>query len=254
MLRNPFRRKPAAVAAPRAPEGARLYVVGDIHGRLDLLRDLARLIAQDAAAQASAPARAETIFLGDYVDRGPDSAGVIDFLASGDFPTPLVALRGNHEAMLARFMEDETALEEWRRFGGLETLHSYGVNVTDALRGANYAQTRAALLERLPAAHRDFLHGMRSSLARGGYFFCHAGVRPGRALTAQTDSDLLWIREPFLSFAGDLGACVVHGHTPVAAPDVRANRINIDTGAYASGRLTALALEGDMRRFLVAGA
>jgi serine/threonine protein phosphatase 1 len=245
-LRRPRPRAPAA--PPAIPPDMRIYAVGDIHGRFDLLQILAGRIADDLAG---APTRqALTVFLGDYIDRGPRSAAVLEALSGGEFPTRLIALRGNHEEMLLRFLDDGNALESWRGFGGLETLHSYGVPVADAMRGAGYAAAREAFARALPQRHLDFLNGTAPSVAFGDYFFCHAGVRPGVALDRQRQDDLLWIRHAFLQHRGSFGKVVVHGHTPVAAPEDRGNRINIDTGAYASATLTALVLEGDRRRYL----
>lgn len=241
---------PRTPSPARAPDGLRLYAVGDVHGRLDLLGEMARRIEADLGTLDGR--RAETILLGDYVDRGPASAGVVDRLARGDWPTPLVALRGNHEDVLLRFLEDAATLDRWRRFGGLETLHSYGAPIEAARRGAEFEATRAAFAAALPAAHRRFFETTALSATRGDYFFCHAGVRPGVALERQRAEDLLWIRGEFLEHAGDFGKVVVHGHTPAEAPELCANRVNVDTGAYASGLLTALALQDDSRRFLFA--
>lgn len=237
-----------SASAPRTPDGERIYAIGDIHGRFDLLRAAADKIAADSASAAGLTTR--TILLGDYVDRGPRSADVLEYLQSGAFPTSTLALRGNHEEVFLQFLSDESILESWRKFGGLETLHSYGVPVNAAMRGEGYAEARNALLERLPKAHVDFLAATRPSAIAGDYFFCHAGVRPGVPLEHQTSDDLLWIRNEFLRHEGGYGKIVVHGHTPVEKPEMRANRINLDTGAYVSSRLTVLALEGETRRFL----
>jgi len=233
--------------APRVPEGTRLYVVGDVHGRLDLLNDLERQIERDLA---TAPADVLTVFLGDYVDRGPESAGVVEKLSAKNFCTAFFALRGNHEEVLLQFLRDASVLESWRKFGGLETLHSYGVDVSEAMRGAGYERTQAALADALPARHREFLEKTSLSFGAGDYFFCHAGARPGVDLERQSAEDLLWIRGEFLQFDGAFGKIVVHGHTPVGAPEVKANRINLDTGAYASSVLTSMVLDGGARRFL----
>lgn len=232
---------------PSLPSGARAYAVGDIHGRLDLLDDLAERIRADLI---SAPAEVVTIFLGDYVDRGPASAGVLDRLSRGDFPTPICALRGNHEEVLMRFLDNEIALDALRGFGGTEMLRSYGVDVTAAIQGVGYDIARKSLLARMPAEHRRFLEGTRFAASLGDYFFCHAGVRPGIALNKQSAKDLLWIREDFLRYDGSWGKTIVHGHTPVARPQLLANRINVDTGAFATSILTALVLEGASRRFI----
>jgi len=233
----------------RAPEGLRVYAVGDIHGRADLLTQLASMI---EAEVADAPGKAVTVFLGDYLDRGPDSAAVIERLASNDFPTPFRALRGNHEEVALQFLQDESVLGEWRRFGGLETLHSYGVNIAQPMRGLGFDKAREDFADRLPGAHRDFLQRTELTATYGDYFFCHAGVRPGAPFARQTAEDLLWIREPFLSYQGVFEKVVVHGHTPVAAPESLPNRINVDTGAFATSMLTTVVLEGGARRFLFA--
>lgn len=238
------------VVAPSVPAGTRLYVIGDIHGRLDLLNDLERQIKGDLE---TAPADVLTIFLGDYVDRGNASAGVLDRLSADDFCTKFWALRGNHEEVFLQFLTDASVLESWRKFGGLETLHSYGVNVTDAMRGAGFDRAQAALLAALPPRHQQFLQNTRLSVAVGDYFFCHAGAKPGVDLNSQTARDLLWIRDEFLRFEGAFGKIVVHGHSPTAEPEIKTNRINVDTGAYASSVLTALVLEGETRRFLATG-
>jgi serine/threonine protein phosphatase 1 len=253
MVFSRLRRVFAAAPPPlrsSTPERTRVYAIGDVHGRDDLLDEMADLIERDCA---SAPVETITVMLGDYVDRGPHSAAVVERLASGRFPTRLCALRGNHEAMLLQFLAEPLALEFWRRNGGLETLHSYGVDVSAAMRGEGYEAARDAFRETLPAAHRAFLEATALSATIGDYFFCHAGVRPGAPLSNQREEDLLWIRDGFLSHERSFGKIVVHGHTPVARPEVRANRINIDTGAFAVSRLTCLALEGEDRRFLCVG-
>ena len=235
------------IFAPAIPEGVRLYVIGDIHGRLDLLNDLDQMIKHDLE---TAPAEVLTVFLGDYVDRGPESAGVLERLSADDFCTSICPLRGNHEEVLLQFLSDASVLGSWRKFGGLETLHSYGVDVAHAMRGAGYDRAQEALAETLPYRHLQFLEKTRFSFTLGDYFFSHAGVRPGIDLERQTAEDLLWIRTEFLQFEGAFGKVVVHGHTPTAEPEIKPNRINVDTGAYASSILTALVLEGETRRFL----
>ena len=236
------RRAPASV-----PEGLRVYAIGDVHGRFDLLERLASLIDADLE---NAPQAAVTVFLGDYVDRGPDPAGVLNRLASRDFPTDFVALRGNHEEILLDFLENAEVLEDWRNFGGLATLQSYGIDVLPALRGQGYEDMRLGLLEALPPSHLRFLRETPHSTSFGDYFFCHAGARPGTPLDQQDPGDLLWIREEFLAFRGGWEKVVVHAHTPVAKPELLPNRINVDTGAFASSVLTAVVLEGSERRIL----
>ena len=245
-------RKPSSEFVPTAaasvPAGLRLYVIGDIHGRLDLLNSLACKVNDDL--RQDRVDEAVTIFLGDYIDRGPHSAGVIERLSAGDFPTPIVALRGNHEATLLSFLDDAGVLGDWRRYGGLETLVSYGVDVKKVMRGQGYDVALEFLRRNLPPRHLAFFEQTRLSWSIGDYFFCHAGVRPGVALGHQNERDLLWIRDEFNLYHGAFEKIVVHGHTPVEEPQVLANRICIDTGAYATGVLTCLVLERANRRFI----
>ena len=252
---NPFRRNfktaPSAPVVRRVPDGIRVYCVGDIHGRDDLLGEMAERVAVDVGARSLE--QTLTVFLGDYVDRGLGSMRVVEKLAGGEWPTPLVALAGNHEDLLMGFLEDATVLEAWRSLGGLETLHSYGVNVGPAMAGRDFGAVQQAFAVRLPEAHRHFLANLEVSTTIGDYFFCHAGVRPGIPLDRQDREDLLTIRARFLSSDAEHGKIVVHGHSPSIAPEVRPNRIGIDTAAYATNRLTCLALEQDQRRFLQAG-
>lgn len=187
-----------------------------------------------------------TVTLGDYVDRGPDTCGVLERLAANPFPTPYVALRGNHEAMLESFLADPDTGRHWYGQGGAETLQSYGVTVRAMI--MNNASAAERLRETMAEKHIGFLRSLQMSFSHGRYFFCHAGVRPGVPLEKQSERDLMWIRNEFLNCTESFGKVVVHGHTPVAAPDVLANRINIDTGAVFSGRLTCVVLEpGDIR-------
>lgn len=225
----------------------RIYAIGDIHGRLDLLERAIDAINRDIDAHGPA---ALTLTLGDYIDRGPASFGVIERLTANPFPTPHVALKGNHEQLLERFLVEPLIAEDWRRGGALETLHSYGVPVADVMRGRHYDVAAKALAEALPPAHRDFINGLKTWHATDRYFFCHAGVRPGIPFAQQSDDDLMWIRHEFLSSAEDFGKIVVHGHTPAPEPEVLPNRINIDTGAFATGRLTCVVLDDDGHRFL----
>jgi serine/threonine protein phosphatase 1 len=201
----------------------------------------------------SAPGNVVTVLVGDYVDRGASSNAVIDRLAGDRFPTPIRALRGNHEEMMLEFLRDAEALDRWRRLGGLETLHAYGVDVAPPLRGEGFENAKDALSKALPDAHLRFLQQTELSLELGDFFFCHAGVRPDVPLRDQSAADLLWIRDPFLRHERPHEKIIVHGHTPVARPDIRSNRINIDTGAYATSLLTCLVLEGADKRFLFAG-
>ena len=233
-----------------APAGSRLYAVGDIHGRADLLASLLEQIAADAARHPGAAKR--LIFLGDYVDRGPASRAVID-LVLRDAPPGLetVPLMGNHEEMMLRFLEDIAVGRTWMMNGGDATLRSYGVDPPTMFSGTSRLQeAQQDFAARLPARHRSFLEGLAISHTEGDYLFVHAGVRPGVALERQHPQDLLWIRDEFLGSDRDFGKLVVHGHSISRAPEFRPNRIGIDTGAYRSGQLTCLVLEGTERRLL----
>ena len=232
-----FRTKPKK---PLIPNGMRVYAIGDVHGRADLLDGLFSRIDEHHANNPVA--RSIEIFLGDYVDRGPSSRDVINrLLRRGSF-RELIFLRGNHEVMFAEFLKDPSVLSRWQQVGGLETLMSYG------LRGAiSQPDIMAEALDiALPEAHRNFLAGLRPSFVCGDFFFVHAGVRPGIPLANQSEEDLFWIRDEFLEHTGDFEKVIVHGHTPVRIPDFRRNRINIDTGAYMTGRLTCVAFETDV--------
>jgi serine/threonine protein phosphatase 1 len=212
-------------------------------------------MAERVQADIEAPSfeDAVTVFVGDYVDRGLGSMHVVEQLARGEWPTSIIALAGNHEDLLMAFLEDERVIEIWRSLGGLETLHSYGVDVGPAMAKRDFGAVQAAFAARFPQPHRQFLERLKVSTAIGDYFFCHAGVRPGVPLDRQTRNDLLTIRDTFLSSAVEYGKLVVHGHTPSVVPEIRPNRIGIDTAAYATGRLTCLVLEKDQRRFLHVG-
>lgn len=231
-------------------EPRRIYVIGDIHGRADLLDRLVDGIARDIGAASAQDCL--TVTVGDYVDRGPASPTVLDRLARNPFPTEYVALKGNHEAFLETFLADPEVVRDWRLCGGLETLHAYGVDVGSVMRGRDYELASARLEAALPSAHKEFLASLRPSASFGRYFFCHAGVRPGVPLHAQAEDDLLWIRDEFLDSRANFGKIVVHGHTPVEEPQLRANRINVDTGAFMTGRLTCAVLEEERVRFLSA--
>jgi len=235
------------------PAGTRIYAVGDIHGRYDLLERLLDRIAVDAGAAAVDDNI--LIMLGDYIDRGPQSREVIERL-SGD-PLPgftTICLRGNHEAALLDFFDSPSTLETWSMFGGRETLLSYGVPA-DMLPPESRDTTAARDLfcKRLPTHHRAFFAGLSANAEIGDYIFVHAGLRPGVPVARQDETDMIWIRHEFLQFKGDFGKKVVHGHTPVAQPEVHVNRINVDTGAYYSNRLTCVVLEGTAHRFVTSG-
>jgi serine/threonine protein phosphatase 1 len=240
-------------AAPRkvaaVPDGRRIYAIGDIHGRRDLLTQLHDAIAVDARSAANLDK--VCIYIGDYVDRGADSRGVIDLLLSAPLPGfRTVHLLGNHEDILLRFLEDPTVAPLWIANGGDATLYSYGVDWRVHTQADDLEALRHALRAAVPANHLKFLRGLALSHAEGDYMFVHAGIRPGRELAQQDAADLIWIREEFLSSQADHGRVVVHGHSISAQPELRDNRIGIDTGAFATGKLTSLVLEGGTRRFL----
>jgi serine/threonine protein phosphatase 1 len=238
---------------PTMAEGVRLYAVGDIHGESALLDRLLTMIADDMAGRADR--RAVVVFLGDYVDRGPDSRGVLDRLTAAPLSWAETRfLAGNHESALLDFIDDPVANARWLDFGGAEALASYGVRASVGVRDrGRLKELRDHLADRLPDAHRRFLEALEDWAVYGDYAFVHAGIRPGRALKRQRRDDLLWLREPFLSSSLRHEKVIVHGHTIVDAPEIRPNRIAVDTGAYATGVLTAVVLDGTERSFLKTG-
>jgi serine/threonine protein phosphatase 1 len=248
-IRKLFGAGASSVGRVLLPEGLRIYAVGDVHGRADLLRAILKKIAEDMRQR---PAReAVEVFLGDYVDRGPNSRDVIETLMT----TPAIGgvrhcLRGNHEQILLDFLGEPGVLLDWRRLGGFETLLSYGVAPRLALRLEDAKQLRDDFFAALPPNHLEFFRSTQLSHSAGDYFFAHAGIRPGLAFDVQREEDLLWIREPFLLSQRDHGKIVVHGHTPSEEPEVLANRINIDTGAFLTGCLTCVVLEERSLRFI----
>lgn len=228
---------------PTGASGWRAYVVGDIHGRLDLLDELLSKIVTDLGER---PARkALFVFVGDLIDRGPKSAQVIDRLRTySRSGVRTLFLLGNHEEVLLRVLKGDSALfASWLQFGGLATLESYGIDPA-AARSFSPEELLIAMRRAIPKAHADFLASFGDTCRFGDYLLVHAGIRPGVALREQSQSDLRWIREPFLQDESDHGFVVVHGHTIRSKVDVQANRIGIDTGAYRTGVLTALAIEG----------
>jgi serine/threonine protein phosphatase 1 len=237
---------------PEAPADMAIYAIGDIHGRLDLLDAIHRSIAEDAASLA---ARTRLlIYLGDYVSRGPDSRGVVErvreWLPRG---FKRIALKGNHEDLLLRCHAGEVeAARHWLDYGGIEALASYGIEVSDrqCRDETGIADMCHRFAAALPASHLEFYRGLPISHRVGDYCFVHGGVRPGVALDDQNPRDCMWIRKAFLHSYAVHGAVIVHGHSISHAPEERPNRIGIDTGAYHSGVLTCLVLEGSQRRFL----
>jgi serine/threonine protein phosphatase 1 len=232
----------------RIPDGTRVYAVGDVHGRLDLLSALlARVDAHQKAVPISRPVQ---VFLGDYIDRGQESREVLDLLIERRRHHDVVCLKGNHEDYAGRFLDDPSVLPDWKRVGGISTLLSYGVSVATGNSARRQREAEAGFRLALPDSHRQFIQSLALSFTCGDYFFVHAGVRPGIPLEQQLEHDLLWIRQDFLLHQESFGKVIVHGHTPTQEPDVRPNRINIDTGAYATGRLTCLVLERDEMCFI----
>jgi serine/threonine protein phosphatase 1 len=222
--------------------GLRIYAVGDIHGRIDLLNELLALIDADIVLRPTE--HPLYVFLGDYIDRGSSSRETIDRLIEHGATKESVFLKGNHELIAIKCLSDRDLFGQWLRLGGMETLISYGVPPELFASGRQIAELQAAFHNALPQAHLRFFRDLQSSFAQGDFFFAHAGVRPNIEISRQKESDLLWIREEFLSSNSDFGKIVVHGHTPTLEVEVRPNRINIDTGAYATGRLTCLVIEG----------
>lgn len=190
------------------------------------------------------------IFLGDYVDRGPASREVLELLFARLHTHEIVLLRGNHEAMFLEFFDNPALLDMWRQNGGLQTLMSYGLKPSIRPGPEEQKELAETLAIRTPRAHRQFIATMPLSFSCGDFFFVHAGVRPGTPLKQQKEEDLLWIRDDFLLHERDFEKIIVHGHTPVLEPDVRANRINLDIGAYATGKLACMVIEGDTIGFI----
>ncbi len=245
---NTLTARRADVVRPRVPAGQRVYAIGDIHGRLDLLLPLLAHIKADTGARP--PLDTHIVLLGDLVDRGPYSAETLEFVISAlpRFAT-FHCLMGNHEEAMLRALDPAPDHDDnlWLKFGGYETLASYGVPV--AMLGEELPPADV-LSQYVPRKHRAFLMSLEDSIRFGDYLFVHAGVRPGVALGDQLSADMRWIRRDFLDYRGDMGAFIVHGHSITTEPDVRDNRLGIDTGAYRSGTLTALGLEGDGRWFI----
>ncbi len=255
MISSLFKRRPkvAAPANPATPPGVVAWAVGDIHGRLDLLQPLVDAIMADAAA--STAERKVVIFLGDYVDRGADSRGVIRYLAAlpGDRGVEWRFLKGNHEEAMLDFLADPSAGARWCEYGGDAALRSYGLRPPELKhRVEAWARISADLEHKLTPRERGFLEGLELSLSVGDYFFAHAGARPGEPLDRQTERDLMWIRNSFLDSDVEFEKVVVHGHTPTREVHVDRRRIGVDTKAYDSGVLSAVRLEGRTRALMQA--
>lgn len=245
--------RPEAVerTPPEVEPGRRVYCIGDVHGRVDLLRDLHAMIAADSG---NYPGDRTLVYLGDLIDRGMWSREVIDLLL--DEPVPgceAVYLRGNHEQTLLDFLDYPERVASWLAWGGRETLASYGVALAPGLHSPDVVTVRDDLRACLPERHHRFFNEMAVHHVSGDYLFVHAGIRPGVPLQEQSDSDLLWIRRDFLESDADHGCVVVHGHSIREQVETRPNRIGIDTGAFHTGVLTCLVLEGADRRLLQTG-
>jgi serine/threonine protein phosphatase 1 len=244
--------KRKTVCPPSVPRGYRVYAIGDVHGRRDLLDQLLALI--EADLDRDPPEQAVMVFLGDLIDRGNDSHGVVERLRNYQpSGARTVFLLGNHEEVLLRLLAGERAiLESWLKFGGAECLMSYGVDAA-TLNPGNEREALRMVRKAIPESHRAFLRSFADTLRIGDYLFVHAGIRPKIEIDRQTQRDLRWIRRDFLDDEGDHGLVVVHGHTIEPEVQIRPNRIGIDTGAYRSGCLTSLVLEGCERRIIDTG-
>jgi serine/threonine protein phosphatase 1 len=232
--------------APRVPDGVTVYAIGDIHGCADLLGQVHRQIERDPAK-----GRKRVVYLGDYVDRGPDSRGVVELLLKGPPEgCEAIYLRGNHEQAMIDFVNDWEVARDWFNFGGVETLMSYGIRVPYAADEASIKEVQQDVKTKVPMQHWAFMRASSLSHVEGDYLFVHAGIRPGTPWDRQLPDDLIWIRDAFLSSRADHGKIVVHGHSISEGVEFRPNRIGIDTGAFATGVLTCLVLEGSDRRLI----
>lgn len=238
-------------APAKVPAGTRVYAVGDIHGCASLLRHMHELVREDARHLADNTQKI-IVYLGDYVDRGDTSREVVDELLREPLPGFIAHhLKGNHEGEMLDFLVNPKPDHPWMQYGGVATISSYRVRVANRISAVERClELRDRLLAAIPKGHHDFFAGLQNRFEIGDYQFVHAGVRPGVDLGQQNSVDYLWIREPFLSSLEYFGKVVVHGHTIVPAPMILPNRIGIDTGAYYTGKLTCLVLEGEERRFL----
>lgn len=234
--------------APRVPYGVRVYAIGDIHGRADLLDEIFAGIEADELERPIACSI--IVLLGDYIDRGLRSKEVLDRLIERTRRRHVVALRGNHDDYMWRALSDDNLALRWLACGGRETLYAYGIIVPVDVNRDNVHIMMAKAAALIPDRHKAFLERLLLSVTIGDYAFVHAGIRPGIAMVDQSSSDLMSIRQPFLDCTLRHEFVIVHGHTPVNAPDFRRNRINIDTGAYLTGNLTCLILEEDRQLIL----
>lgn len=234
----------------RGPDKLRVYAIGDVHGRLDLLQEMHRLIQLEN--EKAPPFDWVIVHLGDYIDRGPQSKGVLDFLVNAQKRSHrILALAGNHDVGFLDFINSGSPDGIFANNGGRQTARSYGVEIDfDDSRSIRSGQ--AAMASAVPSAHMDFMRRLPLSMVFGDFFFCHAGIRPGVDLDHQAPSDLIWIRWEFLDDLRLYPKVIIHGHTPATEVEVRPNRVNLDTGAYSSGRLSAIVIDGANKFFLEA--
>lgn len=237
---------PSRSVSASAPADTRIYAVGDIHGRADLLSEIIARIDDDIRRRPIA--HTIEVYLGDYVDRGPHSSTVLDLLAVRLVANSAVCLRGNHEAVMEGFLQDPGILEYWLPLGGMQTFASYGIELHDDTETALELHRR--FLDAFPREHELVMRCLRNQFSCGDFLFVHAGIRPDVPIEQQDVNDLIWIRDEFLDSTRNHERFVVHGHTPVPHPDIRPNRINIDTGAWRTGTLTCIAIEGSTILFL----
>lgn len=240
---------PAASSHPvtaSTPADTRIYAIGDIHGRADLLSEITARIDDDIRRRPIA--HAIEVYLGDYIDRGPDSKTVVDLLAVRLVARHAVCLRGNHEAVMEGFLQDPAILPYWLELGGMQTLESYGIELHDE--NATAIDIHRRFVDAFPRAHQLVVQCLRHQFVCGDFLFVHAGIRPDIPIEHQDINDLIWIRDEFLDSTRKHEGFVVHGHTPVPHPDIRHNRLNIDTCAWRTGTLTCVAIEGSTFLFL----
>lgn len=244
-----FNKKKIPSVEASLPPGLRVYCIGDIHGRNDLLNGLLSKIMAD---QVGYQGQLQVVYVGDYIDRGMNSKEVVELLANQHcFSNESIFIRGNHEQALLHFLDDDSVGPAWLSFGGLATLASYGVAMAKMpTKRQDYIDLQQRLKEHLPEHHEQFLRKTIFSYQVGSYFFVHAGINPKYSITRQNVDDLMWIRDEFVSSKKNFEKIIVHGHTVSEKPEFRSNRIGIDTGAYASGVLTCLVLEGQEQRLL----
>lgn len=250
-FRSIFGAPKAKPQAPCLPPGQRVYAVGDIHGCSHLFMSLIEAIEADIPDDEKAGVESHVILLGDLVDRGPDSAGVVELARKWKKLRPIRILCGNHEELFLESFSNTDTLRHFLRHGGRETLRSYGID-HKTLTKASLAEVQELMEAHVPKKHLKFIESFEDMVQMGDYLFVHAGIEPGVPLEEQKVRTMRWIREPFLSYPKSHGLVVVHGHTITDDVVDAGNRIGVDTGAYASGRLTALVLEGTSRRYLAA--